>query len=333
MLITMQFLERRGQHSIAAARQLYGNCLSAFESSILITHRSKFVQFILFFLCGLENEALAAFAACDHNHMNEQHATLYREFAANLIEIVFDPYRATVVRQSAACYLASFVSRGHFVEADTICEAVSALLRWAEAYMASLHAYSIAAADARNQCNLHSLFYTICQAAFYIMCFRGAEADRFFRSFTELKSGGIDAIPEHLQGIELSEVDISTERWNNVCGHSLKPLRYCLETVRYEFLHIANVFNLLNDELLLRLCTEHQRETSAPRRKKASRIGTPATLEVARRNGGVGGLGRGTNPLDSFFPFDPYLLRGSHPYIEPYYRNWGENSRDIENID
>ena len=26
--------------------------------------------------------------------------------------------------------------------------------------------------------------------------------------------------------------------------------------------------------------------------------------------------------MDSFFPFDPYLLRHSYPFIEPFYNEW-----------
>lgn len=36
----------------------------------------------------------------------------------------------------------------------------------------------------------------------------------------------------------------------------------------------------------------------------------------------AGGLGKGSNPLDSFFPFDPYLLRRSHVYVEDMYNTW-----------
>lgn len=36
----------------------------------------------------------------------------------------------------------------------------------------------------------------------------------------------------------------------------------------------------------------------------------------------AGGLGRGSNPLDSFFPFDPYLLRRSHVYVDTIYNTW-----------
>lgn len=334
MLITFEFLEKKGSHNVGEARDLYERCLPAFESSILITHRSKFVQFLLFYLCGLENKALAN-AAHDDPKLSQQHATLYREYAATLLEIIFDPYRATLVRQKAACYLASFVSRASFVEADTICESLCALLRWADAYIASLAANSISAADARNQCDLHSLFYTVCQAAFYIMCFRGAEAVRFYQYIAQAKSGQTDPLPEHLQDMELEHIDISPARWNHICSHPLKPLRFCLETVREEFLNIAKAFILLDDGLLDQLTAEHNQkisQISSKRKKKAAIIMTGAkTLESARRTGGVGGLGRGSNPLDSFFPFDPYLLRRSHPFIQPYYRNWSD--QDADNID
>lgn len=48
----------------------------------------------------------------------------------------------------------------------------------------------------------------------------------------------------------------------------------------------------------------------------SSNVWTPARVTKA------GGLGRGSNPLDSFFPFDPYLLRRSHVYIASLYNTW-----------
>jgi RNA polymerase I-specific transcription initiation factor RRN3 len=62
--------------------------------------------------------------------------------------------------------------------------------------------------------------------------------------------------------------------------------------------------------------------TGHHRQPKAALICTAATLAKRRLKGGVGGLGRGSNPLDSFFPFDPYLLRQSFRFIEPVYKNW-----------
>ena len=44
----------------------------------------------------------------------------------------------------------------------------------------------------------------------------------------------------------------------------------------------------------------------------------------------MGGLGRGSNPLNSFFPFDPYLLQMSYCQVRPYYRNWEDCVLTIE---
>ena len=298
------------------ARNLYRMISPVFDSSVLTTHRSKFVQFVIFVVCGLEHERI------DEGPFPQ----LDREFAAKLIDIVLDPYRATVTRQSGACYLASFMSRASYVSPETICEAVSALLRWAEAYIMALSEYGARASDARDQCDMHSLFYTVCQASFYIMCFRGAEAMQYYRAAIEYHSthGAHEVDPDaEIPYADPEHVDIRPERWAQICGHELQPLRFCLESVRGEFLHVAGVFQLLPPQLLHRLAVDYSRlSTGTPKLRKASVISTAVTLSKRRMKGGVGGMGQGSNPLDSFFPFDPYLLRQSHSFIELFYKNW-----------
>jgi RNA polymerase I-specific transcription initiation factor RRN3 len=317
MTVLFEHIRAQASSTVCGAQGVYQMISPVFDSSILTTHRSKFVQFVVFVVCGLENEGVS----------------LDRKFAAKLIDIVLDPYRATVTRQSGACYLASFMSRASYVSPETICEAISALLRWAEAYMLSLGEYGARASDVRDQCDLHSLFYTVCQASFYMMCFRGAEAMQYYRSAMEYHSthnvNELDpnveipyADPEH--------VDIGPARWAKICGHELQPLRFCLESVRGEFLHVANVFRLLPPQLLERLAADDLKMSTARiKPRKSAIIMTAATLAKRRMKGGVGGLGQGSNPLDSFFPFDPYLLRRSHIFVDPFYKNW-EGSVDCD---
>ena len=305
MLHAFKYIDTALRQDATAARKLYGVLAPVFESSILVAHRSKFVQFILFFLCGLETKLVA--------ELDE--ANLFREFAAKLLMIVLDPYRATVTRQSSACYVASFVSRASFVCAETTCESVCALLRWAKTYISSIDSGSVHATDAREQCEKHSLFYTVCQAAFYIMCFRGAQAFKYYRTaFLGEPKTGTSVGKEHL--------DISPTNWEVVCCHPLQPLRYCLESVRGEFLQVARSLCLLTPDSLDRLSLEDQRMSTTQSRKRPSRISTTATLEKERMRGGVGGLGGGSNPLDSFFPFDPYLLSHSHEFVDQFYNHW-----------
>lgn len=310
-----------GEHG---AQSLYRMVSPVFDSSILTTHRSKFVQFVVLVLCGLEHQQIN-----DTTTLSQ----LDREFAAKLIDIVLDPYRATVTRQSGACYLASFISRATYVSPETICEAICALLRWAEAYMQS--DYSTRASDLREQCDLHSLFYTVCQAAFYIMCFRGADAMQYYRSAVEYHSTHAGELPSDEDDIPFADpghVDIGPDRWTKICGHALQPLRFCLESVRGEFLHVAHVFRLLPPPLLERLNADDLKMSTHAKRKKACVITTAATLAKQRMKGGVGGIGCGSNPLDSFFPYDPYLLCRSHRFVEPFYKNW-EGSIEDEHVD
>lgn len=195
--------------------------------------------------------------------------------------------------------------------------------------MYSLDANSIRAADAREQGELHSLFYTVCQAAFYVMCFRGVEAIKFYQSAVEYHSPTSSSTPPPPEDEDLWEfphpdtIDIGGTRWAKICCHELQPLSFCLESVRDEFLHVAHAFDMIESETLGRLVKESKRmSTGRRKRKTASTISTAATLENQRQSGGVGGLGVGSNPLKTFFPFDPLLLRRSHSFIEPFYKNW-----------
>jgi RNA polymerase I-specific transcription initiation factor RRN3 len=336
-LLEQLFLEIQAasNNTVAGSRTLFYELLPIFESSILTTHRSKFVQYIMFLSCGLESQAkdnnrrvseagdkeIAGMQPGQFNSENgDDEDILHRNFATKMLEIMIDPFRAITTRQSCACYLASFISRASFVCAETVCESVSALLRWAEAYIGSLDASSIRAANARDQSERHAVFYTVCQAAFYIMCFRGREAIQFYQEVVANQKIRPDTDVAYPY---CDHMNLSSDRWTFLCRHELSPLRFCLESVRSEFLHVAHFFHLIEQDVLDDLVADAKRlSTGKVNKKEASTILTAATLERRRQNGGVGGLGRGSNPLKSFFPFDPLLLRRSHAFIEPLYQDW-----------
>lgn len=129
----------------------------------------------------------------------------------------------------------------------------------------------------------HGTFYCAVQGACYVVCFYGAELATQQRMDSE-------------QGV----------RWNRVLTSTLEPLRYCLESVRREFLRLAEHVGLITEDSWALfpedLLDGHERHDLF--------------------KGGVGGMGKGANPLDSFFPFDPYLLRRSHRYFDNNYRYW-----------
>ena len=297
---------------------------------------------------------------------------LYRGFSAKLIDFFYNPHVGDdFPRQTVVCYLASFVSRATYVCPETVCECVAALLRWAEAYISAqldkngsgitpskgdgVRRISSATSlgNTQHPCEVHALFYTACQAAFYIMCFRGAEALKYYRQACKFVN---DPESEYADPVS---VDIGPERWKLICGHALQPLTYCLESVRVEFLHLAEDLNLfldsdyadnnLEDKETAMKFLEHLWSTSTTKqskqmphgpnkikpatlkRRRSTIISTAATQEKKRLDGGVGGLGQGSNPLDSFFPFDPYLLQKSYEHVHPYYRNWEDCILSIDN--
>ena len=325
-LLVLLFLQIHLGCKQCGAKEVYYELLPIFESTILTTHKSKFVQFCMLLPCGHEMKT-------KHNKNNHRveddslNEPLYREFVSKLLQTIVDPYRSTSTRSISACYLASFVSRASFVGVDTVCESISALVSYAEAYVDSLHLHAIRATDARLQSDQHSLFYTVCQAAFYIMCFRGNEAVEYFRQAALHKrvteqATNINETSE-LEYPDLESINLDSKRWSSLCDHPLRPLRFCLESVRSEFLHMAHFYSLIDEMVLKKLVVDAKRlSTGKVNKKAASSISTAATLECRRQTGGIGGLGRGSNPLKSFFPFDPLLLRNSHKFIEPLYRDW-----------
>lgn len=291
---------------------------------------------------------------------------LYRSFSAKLIDLFYNPcYAGDAPRQTTVCYLASFVSRATYVCPETVCEVVAAILRWAEAYIAAQaksgangggksttprnvrRVSSNMSLGSQQTCEQHALFYTACQAAFYIMCFRGAEARQYYQNAYRHRDD-----PDSIYA-ELENVDIGAGRWKFLCGHAIQPLKYCLESVREEFLNLAEDLDLFHDangttvvnredtkkflEHLRNNSSTKQQDTTkkarssiTPRRRRSTIISTAATQEKKRLDGGVGGLGRGSNPLNSFFPFDPYLLRKSCGHVDPFYRNWEDCILTIE---
>lgn len=103
-------------HSPAAKERLFHNVLSIFEDRVLATHRSKYVQFIVFYIASRD--------------------TLFEvAFVERLKRLFFDNHGSVVKRQSAVMYLASFLSRAKFISKDTICKMLSTMIGWASSYV------------------------------------------------------------------------------------------------------------------------------------------------------------------------------------------------------
>ncbi|KAM6965799.1 RNA polymerase I-specific transcription initiation factor RRN3 isoform 1-T1 [Tautogolabrus adspersus] len=132
---------------------------------------------------------------------------------------------------------------------------------------------------------LHGPFYTACQAVFYTLIFR-------HRAMLE---GNMKKGLEYLQSLNLERVVMC----------QLNPLKVCLPSVTSMFAAVTRKYQVA---FCYTIIERNNRNV----------------LPVVRSSAGGDSLTTNTNPLDSFFPFDPYLLRRSGQLIEPLYQVWEE---------
>lgn len=85
----------------------------------------------------------------------------------------------------------------------------------------------------------------------------------------------------------------------------LNPLKVCLPSVTNMFAAITRKYQVV---FCYTIIERNNRQV----------------LPVVRSSAGGDGVTTNTNPLDSFFPFDPYLLKRSGQLIEPLYQAWDE---------
>ncbi|XP_074511145.1 RNA polymerase I-specific transcription initiation factor RRN3 [Sebastes fasciatus] len=135
--------------------------------------------------------------------------------------------------------------------------------------------------------SLHGPFYTACQAVFYTLIFR-------HRAMLE---GNMKKGLEYLQSLNLERVVMC----------QLNPLKVCLPSVTSMFAAITRTYQVVFCYTII---------------ERNNRL----VLPVVRSSAGGDSVSTNTNPLDSFFPFDPYLLKRSSQLIEPLYQVWEELS-------
>ncbi|XP_071357462.1 RNA polymerase I-specific transcription initiation factor RRN3 [Trachinotus anak] len=133
--------------------------------------------------------------------------------------------------------------------------------------------------------SLHGPFYSACQAVFYTLIFR-------HRAMLE---GNMKKGLEYLQSLNLERVVMC----------QLNPLKVCLPSVTNMFAAITRKYQVVFCYTIIERNNRH-------------------VLPVVRSSAGGDCVITNTNPLDSFFPFDPYLLKRSGQLIEPLYQVWEE---------
>ncbi|XP_004691805.2 PREDICTED: RNA polymerase I-specific transcription initiation factor RRN3 [Condylura cristata] len=134
---------------------------------------------------------------------------------------------------------------------------------------------------------LHGPFYSACQAVFYTFVFR----------HKQLLSGNLKEGLRYLQSLNFERIVMS----------QLNPLKICLPSV-------VNFFAAITSKYQLVFCY-----TIIERNNRQM-------LPVIRNTAGGDSVQTCTNPLDTFFPFDPCVLKRSKKFIDPVYQIWEDIS-------
>jgi RNA polymerase I-specific transcription initiation factor RRN3 len=130
--------------------KMFDTLFNIFVDSILLTYNSHHVQFILFYYCSLR-------ADCSE------------QFIHRLWHKTCDFNETPLIRQAAIDYLSGFLARAKFLSLATLQDMLTAMCQFAHTY--------ISRCDSAKNHSLkgHTVFFSICQAIFYLVAFRSKE--------------------------------------------------------------------------------------------------------------------------------------------------------------
>ncbi|KAF3919543.1 hypothetical protein ABW20_dc0102025 [Dactylellina cionopaga] len=188
--------------------------LHFFDSIILTTFKSQYVQFIIFWAA--------------------QKSPVFMDiFLGMLVERAMDNTKPQVARQAAAAYIASFVARAKSLDRDAVRSVVQMLCLWLEKYLR----------DREIECTSPDVrkfggFYAVFQAVMYVFCFR----------WRDLKGKNSVTSDEEESPIELQR---GPQSWapglqviERLITSKFNPLKVCSPTVVNQFADVANHFGL-----------------------------------------------------------------------------------------
>lgn len=295
--------------NVQKAASVFKFLLKVFEHSILNTHRSKYPQFLLFYVCRMDPQF--------------QDVLISQLLAASL-----DPQVPPVTRHSCGAYLASLLARAKYISVAYIQKALYHLLKWMHDQMdiydattsqpkaaageggsddeegdgtsGSLEAEAAELEEKDNRGNFQeSIFISTLQTVCYMLCFRGLEIAQAPNGYDFLRTLGWERLL--------------------ITSTSYCPLAFCQQTVATEFLNFVETFDLISEDCIDRVDQAisstgkgaFKTKTKTMERSTAPTSANSSSILLGQRQ-----------PLETFFPFDPYLLRRSFKYIGPLYLYW-----------
>ncbi|KAK9873181.1 hypothetical protein WA026_021414 [Henosepilachna vigintioctopunctata] len=133
-------------------KEIYKHLTKIFDEIILPTYNSHHIQFCWFVLCGFK-------------------LTIAEAFLDHLWKKVINPNVPAVLRQSSVEYMASLVARASYITLKMMKFILEQLATWIHSYINTQDGLECVNSDLR----IHSVFYSVCQALFYLTTFRHRE--------------------------------------------------------------------------------------------------------------------------------------------------------------
>ncbi|KAL2821735.1 RNA polymerase I-specific transcription initiation factor RRN3 [Aspergillus cavernicola] len=274
--------------------------LNHFQTIILPTYRSRHSQFLLF-------------------HFSQASPVLVDRFAATCVQIIFNKAQPAILRQSAAAYLASFVSRGAHISGEVVRD-VFDLLSTHLNNLRLIYEPSCRGPDLRR----FGPFYSTAQALLYIFCFR----------WRDLTTAAFDGdTPDQIDDLEPEDIAFPPnvrDTLHKAILSKLNPLKVCSPAIVAQFARMSQHLNFIYVFTILE--TNKRLRISAYRNIAA--LADPRFSQVERETRAGDDLGY---QLDAYFPFDPYQLPRSRRWLEGDYVHWrgipGLDDRDDDDND
>nr|XP_033339466.1 RNA polymerase I-specific transcription initiation factor RRN3 [Megalopta genalis] len=135
-----------GVLQIEPLKSLYFDLLQIFETVILPTHASQYVQYIIFYICSFKTAVAEAFIDW-----------LWRK--------VTNPNIPSIIRRSSVAYIASFLVTANFITTSIVKVVQFKLCKWIHDYI-NMQDHSSYVSNEKKD---HTVFYSVCQALFLII--------------------------------------------------------------------------------------------------------------------------------------------------------------------
>ncbi|CAH0555911.1 unnamed protein product [Brassicogethes aeneus] len=146
-------------------KSLYHDLITVFDKVILPTYNTHHVQFVMFVMCSLKSSITEAFL----NYLWKK---------------VCNPCVAPVIRQASVNYIASLIARANYVPFLMLKGTLQQMADWVHSYIGTQDGLEYINSDVR----VHSVFYSVCQALFYVVVFRKKDLLRTKKDIIFLES-------------------------------------------------------------------------------------------------------------------------------------------------